>query len=84
MKKYVLSYVSLYCDELYNKVEMFNNKHEVIENANQLIEEANESVPIDCITKSNFDNYSFGFEEIEVNDYYQGNKILISITEFDI
>lgn len=81
---YALSYVSNYCDELYNKVEIFNNKKEIIETANQYIEDINSSVMDECVTKRNFDDYSFGCEEIEVSDYIQGNKFMVSITEFEV
>lgn len=74
-----------YSEGIYNNVHAFSTKEEAIESANAYIEEANENVSEEFKCNKNFNDYEFGYKEIEIMDSFHGaNGYLISITEQDI
>ena len=74
-----------YSEGFYNSVHAFTTKEEAIESANAYIEEANENVNEDFKCDKNFNDYEFGYKEIEIMDSFHGaNGYLISITEQNI
>ena len=83
MKKtiYLVSDTSYSEGGLYNHVHSCNTKKEAIESANAYIDEANENVKEEFKCNKNFDEYDFGYKEIEINDYHNGYDFIISITE---